>query len=305
MGLIGMWKAFEELERLGWVAPGKRPRMVAVQAAGCAPVARAFDQGAEASEASEERGNIRFRAACSQKPYGDAIMLKILRESQGTALALTDDQILASILDWARNKGVLLSPEGAAATAAYDSLLKSGFLKPTDRVVLFNTGAGLKYTDVIAEAMKCVAPLSVNGQMSGDPPGRTLCPVDSNDRLVGVRAVRMLSPIDFNDRVRGPQMLDVNSRLAAWNPSIYRLQAERAPGILQVTQYDVIVRLSKCSPPTSTTSLCTKRCPLHPFNSSLNRAFADHSEARFRVNDSPNCRRRTRRSDEFRSRAGF
>jgi threonine synthase len=158
VGLIGMWKAFEELEQLGWVAPGERPRMVAVQAAGCAPVARAFDEGAEASEAWKNAATFASGLRVP-KPYGDAIMLKILRESQGTALAVTDDQILASILDWARNEGVFLSPEGAAATAAYDSLLKSGFLKATDRVVLFNTGAGLKYTDVIAEAMKVSRPL--------------------------------------------------------------------------------------------------------------------------------------------------
>jgi threonine synthase len=80
-------------------------------------------------------------------------MLEILRDSQGIALALSDDVILASILDWARNEGIFLSPEGAAATAAYDHLLGNGFLKPSDRVVLFNTGAGLKYTDVTAEAM--------------------------------------------------------------------------------------------------------------------------------------------------------
>jgi threonine synthase len=153
-----MWKAFEVLEQLGWVAPGKRPRMVAVQAAGCAPVARAFDEGAEASEAWKNAATFASGLRVP-KPYGDAIMLKILRESQGTALAVTDDQILASILDWARNEGVFLSPEGAAATAAYDSLLKSDFLKATDRVVLFNTGAGLKYTDVIAEAMKVSRPL--------------------------------------------------------------------------------------------------------------------------------------------------
>ena len=92
------------------------------------------------------------------KPYGDAIMLKILRDSGGVALTQTDDQILTSILDWARNEGIFLSPEGAAATAAYDRLLETGFLKPTDRVVLFNTGAGLKYTDVTGEAMKLQRP---------------------------------------------------------------------------------------------------------------------------------------------------
>ena len=94
------------------------------------------------------------------KPYGDTMMLDILRASDGVALALTDEEILASILDWARNEGILLSPEGAAATAAYDRLLASGVLNASDRVVLFNTGAGLKYADVIAEAMHLLRPVS-------------------------------------------------------------------------------------------------------------------------------------------------
>jgi threonine synthase len=82
------------------------------------------------------------------KPYGDYIMMEILRESGGLAIAIPDEQILVSLKDWAQNEGVFLCPEGAAATAAYDQLLKTGFLKPTDRVVLFNTGSGLKYTDI-------------------------------------------------------------------------------------------------------------------------------------------------------------
>ncbi len=152
VGLIGMWKAFGELEQLGWVRPGKRPKMIVVQAAGCAPVARAFEAGAPVSEMWQNAAT--FAAGLRvPKPYGDAIMLEILRESEGIALALSDDAILASILDWARNEGIFLSPEGAAATAAYDHLLVNGFLNPSDRVVLFNTGAGLKYTDVTAEAM--------------------------------------------------------------------------------------------------------------------------------------------------------
>jgi threonine synthase len=157
VGLIGMWKAFDELEQLGWVKPGKRPRMIAVQAAGCAPVARAFEEGADVSQMWEDAAT--FAAGLRvPKPYGDAIMLKILRDSGGVALTQTDEQILASILDWARNEGIFLSPEGAAATAAYDRLLETGFLKPSDRVVLFNTGAGLKYTDVTGEAMKLQRP---------------------------------------------------------------------------------------------------------------------------------------------------
>jgi threonine synthase len=157
VGLIGMWKAFEELEQLGWVKPGKRPRMIAVQSSGCAPVARAFDSGATTSQ--PWHGAATFASGLRvPKPYGDYIILDILHASGGMALALDDATILESIRDWARNEGLFLSPEGAAATAAYDHLLASGFLKPADRVVLFNTGAGLKYTDVTAAAMN-LAPL--------------------------------------------------------------------------------------------------------------------------------------------------
>jgi threonine synthase len=157
VGLIGMWKAFEELEQLGWVKPGKRPRMIAAQASGCAPVARAYDAGAKASQMWQDASTFASGLRVP-KPYGDYIILDILRESGGVALALTDEEILASILDWARNEGILLSPEGASVTAAYDKLLASGFLKPSDRVVLFNTGSGLKYADVIADAMQLKRP---------------------------------------------------------------------------------------------------------------------------------------------------
>jgi len=124
VGLIGMWKALEEMEQMGWVK-GKRPRMYAVQAAG-----------------------LRVR-----KPYGDNIILEILRESGGRAVASDDAAILASILDWAKEEGLFLSPEGAAATAAYDTLRASGEIKG-ERVVVFNTGAGLKYADLVAEKMR-------------------------------------------------------------------------------------------------------------------------------------------------------
>jgi threonine synthase len=157
VGLIGMWKAFAELEELGWVRPAKRPRMIAVQSAGCAPIARAFEEGAKVSQMWENAET--FAAGLRvPKPYGDSIMLEILRDSGGVALALPDDKILASLKDWARNEGIFLSPEGAAATAAYDHLIETGYLRPQDRVVLFNTGAGLKYTDVTAEAMRLKRP---------------------------------------------------------------------------------------------------------------------------------------------------
>ena len=151
VGLIGMWKAFEEMEELGWVR-GRRPKMIAVQASGCAPVARAWKEGAKTSKAFENAAT--FAAGLRvPKPYGDYLILDIVRESGGTVVDLPDEQILASLLDWTRHEGLLLCPEGAAATAAYDHLLATGFLSPSDRVVLFNTGSGLKYTDAIAEAM--------------------------------------------------------------------------------------------------------------------------------------------------------
>jgi threonine synthase len=151
VGLIGMWKAFAEMEELGWVKAGRRPKMIAVQSSGCAPMVRAFNERASASKMWENAAT--FAAGLRvPKPYGDYIMLEILQESGGVALAFPDEVILASLQDWAKNEGIFLSPEGAAATAAYDQLLKTGFLKPTDRVVLFNTGAGLKYTDVTADA---------------------------------------------------------------------------------------------------------------------------------------------------------
>jgi threonine synthase len=158
VGLIGMWKAFGELEELDWVKPGKKPRMVAVQSSGCAPVVRAFERGNNVSE-MWERAETFASGLRVPKPYGDSIMLEILRESGGLALALPDETILASLKDWARNEGIFLSPEGAAATAAYDHLIETGYLKPGERVVLFNTGSGLKYTDVTAQAMRVERPL--------------------------------------------------------------------------------------------------------------------------------------------------
>lgn len=150
VGLIGMWKAFEEMEELGWVS-GKRPKMIAVQAAGCAPVAQAFNAGASVSEMFKNAAT--FAAGLRvPKPYGDYIILDDVRKSGGTIVALTDEQLLSSLRDWATHEGILLSPEGAASTAAYDHLIRTGFLKPSDRVVLFNTGSGNKYTDVLARA---------------------------------------------------------------------------------------------------------------------------------------------------------
>src|ERR1700677_1593933 len=150
VGLIGMWKAFEEMEALGWVR-GKRPKMIAVQAAGCAPVAKAYDEGAATSEMFQNAATFASGLRVP-KPYGDYIILDDVRKSEGTVVAFSDQQLLASLRDWASNEGILLSPEGAASTAAYDHLIETGFLKRSDRVVLFNTGSGNKYTDVLAQS---------------------------------------------------------------------------------------------------------------------------------------------------------
>lgn len=152
VGLIGMWKAFEEMEQLGWVT-GKRPKMFAIQATGCAPVVRAFEEGQPIShmwiDAHTDASGLRV-----PKPYGDYLILDILRKSGGAAVAVSDDDIFASLKDWAAQEGVLLSPEGAAATAAYEHLLATGQLTQEDRVVLFNTGSGNKYTDIIGSRVK-------------------------------------------------------------------------------------------------------------------------------------------------------
>ncbi len=172
VGLIGMWKAFDEMEQLGWVS-GKRPKMYALQAAGCAPVARAFEQGKKVSEFYQ--GAETFAAGLRvPKPYADNIILEIVRKSGGRVVASEDATILASIQDWARYEGLFLSPEGAAATAAYDTLIRSGELKAQERVVLFNTGAGLKYTDAVASAMHLRRPGPVPKSL---PVGGIITPV--------------------------------------------------------------------------------------------------------------------------------
>jgi threonine synthase len=152
VGLIGMWKAFDEMQALGWIGSG-RPRMVAVQAAGCAPIVKAWDQG---KPVSEPWSNAATLAAGLRVPkaYADYVILDILRKSKGTAIAVTDEEIMDALRAWAAHDGVFAAPEGAAALAAYRRLLDSGFFTPEQQVVLFNTGSGLKYIDVIAAAGK-------------------------------------------------------------------------------------------------------------------------------------------------------
>jgi len=148
VGLIGMWKAFDEMQQLGWI-DSKRPRMISVQATGCAPIVKAWEEHKAVSEAWKDAGTIAAGLRVP-KAYADYIVLDILKKSSGIAVAVTDDEIMEAFLTWARDEGVFAAPEGAASLAAYDRLLASGFLKSSDTVVLFNTGSGLKYIDVIA-----------------------------------------------------------------------------------------------------------------------------------------------------------
>jgi len=153
VGLIGMWKAFDEMEALGWLKKPKRPKMISVQASGCAPVAKAWDEHKAVAEMWQNAHTLAAGLRVP-KPYADYIILDILKKSGGTAIAVSDEQIFEAVGEWARDEGVFAAPEGAASLAAYKVLLERKFLKPGDKVVLFNTGSGLKYIDVIAEAME-------------------------------------------------------------------------------------------------------------------------------------------------------
>jgi len=147
VGLIGMWKAFDEMQELGWIGP-ERPQMVAVQASGCAPIPKAWDEGKSVSEMWTNAATI---AAGLRVPraYGDYLILDILNKSGGVALAVSDEEIIDAVRHWARVEGIFAAPEGAAALAAYRRLRSSGFFGADDAVVLFNTGTGLKYLEVI------------------------------------------------------------------------------------------------------------------------------------------------------------
>ena len=144
-GLIGMWKAFAELEAIGFIG-GKRPRMVAVQAAGCAPIVRAFEAGANESEPWPDSQT--FAAGIRvPKALGDFLVLRALRESSGIALAVTDDEMRDMMRLVGTMEGMLVCPEGAAAIAAAAKLRRDGWIRDDESVVVFNTGSGLKYAE--------------------------------------------------------------------------------------------------------------------------------------------------------------
>ncbi len=144
-GLVGMWKAFAELEAIGWIGP-ERPRMVAVQSAGCAPIARAFEEGAEFARPWE---NAETMASGMRVPaaVGDFLMLRAIRESGGTAVTVTDAEIDAGTREITGLEGLFVCPEGGATVAALRKLVERGWVGPRERVVLFNTGTGLKYPE--------------------------------------------------------------------------------------------------------------------------------------------------------------
>ena len=146
-GLVGMWKAFEELEAIGWI--GKhRPRMIAVQSSGCAPIVKAFE--AKKMEA-EMWPNAQTLAPGIRvpKPFADTLILQAIRESRGVALSVTDDEIVSAIHTFARAEGIPVCPEGAATLAGLEKLVAQKEIRPADRVVLFNTGTALKHMDLI------------------------------------------------------------------------------------------------------------------------------------------------------------
>jgi threonine synthase len=166
VGMIGMWKAFDEMEQLGWIGP-ERPQMVSVQADGCAPIVKAWDEGRPTSElwphASTKASGLRV-----PKAYGDYIILDILNKSGGVAISVPDDEMMEAVRHWSRVEGVFAAPEGGAALAAYRRLRDSCFFAAEDTVILFNTGTGLKYLDTLAGAEEpCGAQLPTSRQIAG------------------------------------------------------------------------------------------------------------------------------------------
>jgi threonine synthase len=152
VGLLGMWKAFDEMEALGWIG-SERPKMVAVQSSGCAPIVKAWDEHKATSEFWKDASTLASGLRVP-KAYGDYIILEILKKSAGIALAATDEEIMDAFRHWARVEGIFAAPEGAASLVAYRKLRASGFFSAQDQVVLFNTGSGLKYLDVIESQKK-------------------------------------------------------------------------------------------------------------------------------------------------------
>jgi len=155
VGLIGMWKAFEEMETLGWIG-SERPKMISVQASGCAPIVRAFEQRKPESEPWKDAATIAAGLRVP-KALGDFLVLDAIYRSGGAAVATTDDEILAGVRTLARLEGIFACPEGGAVIAALPKLLECGVLKGEDTMILFNTGTAMKYLDVLTQAFDVVS----------------------------------------------------------------------------------------------------------------------------------------------------
>jgi threonine synthase len=158
VGMIGMWKAFQEMEHLGWIG-SRRPKMIAVQAEGCQPIVRAFEENEPRSKFWDDAHTVASGLRVP-KPLGDFLVLESVRKSGGTAVAVSDAAMLDAGAQLASEEGIFAAPEGAACVAALEQLLASGFLKPADRIVLYNTGTGLKY----AEAYGTRFPRNTSGE---------------------------------------------------------------------------------------------------------------------------------------------
>ncbi len=148
VGLIGMWKAFAEMEEMGWIG-ASRPKMIAVQVEGCQPVVRAFEQGAARSEFWEQAHTVASGLRVP-KPLGDFLILEAVRKSGGTAIAVSDEELIDAGIQLATEEGMFVAPEGSACISALEKLLASGFLKADEHIVIYNTGAGLKYLEAYA-----------------------------------------------------------------------------------------------------------------------------------------------------------
>jgi threonine synthase len=145
VGLIGMWKAFSELEELGWIG-SKRPKMVAVQATGCQPITQAFEQNAPESDVWPDAHTVASGLRVP-KPLGDFLVLQAVRESGGTVLSVSDEEMIDGGLQLAEREGIFAAPEGGACVAAARRLLNTGFLRPEEQILIYNTGSGLKYLE--------------------------------------------------------------------------------------------------------------------------------------------------------------
>ncbi len=155
-GLVGMWKAFDEMQELGWISE-KRPRMISVQATGCAPIVRAFDRGEQFAEEVSDAATVASGLRVP-KAIGDFLILNAIRESEGAAITVTDEELIAGARELARKEGIFAAPEGGACVPALRKLIERGRVKPTDRVVLFNTGSGIKYLDAFDSEVKARTP---------------------------------------------------------------------------------------------------------------------------------------------------